>query len=396
MTAISGHHPALRFDKLGVIVAAIGVAALTLQPFNLFRANRIVLGEPHPLWTALPPVEASLTIAAIVGGIVIVLLRTPNLLRLGASLAILALLGIMVGRSATYLIPADNSFARVSPGSGFWLLIFAFALTATDALVRLRLGPIWRIGLLVLASLALGLLLVSGALNDLSILMEYANRADAFWRQLNTHIFLAFGSLAAATLVGVPVGILCYRVPRIRAGILNSLNIVQTIPSIALFGLLIAPMAWIGSNVPGASALGIAGIGVAPALVALFAYSLLPVVSNTVVGLDSVPRDANDAARGMGMTDGQRLRSVELPLAFPVILTGIRIVLVQNIGLAVIAGLIGGGGLGTFVFQGITQTAMDLVLLGAIPAVALAFAAAIVLDALVELSQPQKRKGQRA
>ena len=127
--------------------------------------------------------------------------------------------------------------------------------------------------------------------------------------------------------------------------------------------------------------------GAAPALVALYAYSLLPVVSNTVVGLDGVPRQAVDAARGMGMTNGQRLARVELPLAFPVVLTGIRIVLVQNIGLATIAALIGGGGFGVFVFQGIGQTAMDLVLLGAVPTVALAVGAAIVLDALVEMSE---------
>jgi osmoprotectant transport system permease protein len=110
------------------------------------------------------------------------------------------------------------------------------------------------------------------------------------------------------------------------------------------------------------------------------------VVANTVVGLVGVPPDANDAARGMGMTDFQRLIGIELPLAFPVILTGIRIVLVQNIGLATVAALIGGGGFGIFVFQGIGQTALDLVLLGAVPTVLLAFAAAIILDALVELT----------
>ncbi len=110
-------------------------------------------------------------------------------------------------------------------------------------------------------------------------------------------------------------------------------------------------------------------------------------VANTVVGLTGVPAAANDAARGMGMTERQRLFQVELPLAFPVILTGIRIVLVQNIGLATIAALIGGGGFGVFVFQGIGQTAMDLVLLGAVPTVALAFAAAVILDAIVELSR---------
>jgi osmoprotectant transport system permease protein len=143
--------------------------------------------------------------------------------------------------------------------------------------------------------------------------------------------------------------------------------------------------------VPGAAAIGIAGIGTTPALVALFLYSLLPVVANTVAGLDGVPADAEEAARGMGMTRSQRLFQIELPLAFPVILTGIRIVLVQNIGLATVAALIGGGGFGVFVFQGVGQTAMDLVLLGAVPTVALAFAAGIVLDAVVEMVSPGGR-----
>jgi osmoprotectant transport system permease protein len=228
-------------------------------------------------------------------------------------------------------------------------------------------------------------LLVSGAWNDLSILKEYANRADAFWREGATHVYLALGSLGAACVAGIPLGIVCHRVPKLRASVLNTLNVVQTIPSIALFGLLIAPLAWVAANVPGAAAIGVSGIGTAPAMVALFAYSLLPVVANTVVGLAGVPLAADDAARGMGMTDWQRLVGVEFPLAFPVILTGIRIVLVQNIGLATIAALIGGGGFGVFVFQGVGQTAMDLVLLGAVPTVALAFAAAVILDALVEM-----------
>jgi osmoprotectant transport system permease protein len=178
--------------------------------------------------------------------------------------------------------------------------------------------------------------------------------------------------------------------------VLNVLNIIQTIPSIALFGLLIAPLGWVATHVPGAASLGIRGIGTAPAFVALFLYSLLPVVANTVVGLAGVPRAANDAARGMGMTERQRLFGVEFPLAFPVILTGIRIVLVQNIGLATIAALIGGGGFGVFVFQGVGQTAMDLVLLGAIPTVALAFTAAIILDAVIEMTSTKRREAQPA
>ncbi|HLV84080.1 MAG TPA: ABC transporter permease, partial [Devosia sp.] len=306
---------------------------------------------------------------------------------------VLAVLFVLMGQSAAYLTPAGNSFARVSPGAGFWLLVFAFALLVTDALTRLRFSPFIRIALLLAVAAAMALLLWSGGWDQLSMLKEYANRAPAFWAEARTHLVLAFGSVAIATLVGLPLGILCYKVKPLRAGVLNVLNIVQTIPSIALFGLLIAPLAWIAANVPGASAIGISGIGTAPALVALFAYSLLPIVSNTVVGLDNVSPAAIDAAKGMGMTGRQRLVDIELPLGFPVILTGIRIVLVQNIGLTTIAALIGGGGFGVFVFQGIGQTAMDLVLLGAVPTVALAFAAAVVLDALVELTS---RGGQQA
>jgi osmoprotectant transport system permease protein len=111
------------------------------------------------------------------------------------------------------------------------------------------------------------------------------------------------------------------------------------------------------------------------------------VVANTVTGLNQVPAAVTDAARGMGLSARQRLWQVELPLALPVILAGIRIVLVQNLGLATVAALIGGGGFGTFVFQGIGQTAIDLVLLGAIPTVVLSFAAAIILDAIIDLSR---------
>jgi osmoprotectant transport system permease protein len=202
--------------------------------------------------------------------------------------------------------------------------------------------------------------------------------------------------MAAAVAAGIPLGVACHRAPRARAAVLNLLNVIQTIPSIALFGLLIAPLGWLAANVPAAAALGIRGIGVAPAVVALFLYSLLPVVANTVAGLASVPAAVREAARGMGMTGGQRLMRVELPLALPVMLTAIRIVLVQNIGLATVAALIGGGGFGVFVFQGIGQMAMDLVLLGALPTVLLAFASAIVLDALVESLSVPARNGDAA
>ena len=379
-------------DKLGVMIALIAAAGAAL-PFALFRANRIVLGETKALFEALPGQLTALLTLTLLAGFGVALLRLAPLTKLIVGFSVLAVLFVLMGQSAAFLTPEGNTFARVSPGAGFWLLVFAFALLVTDALTRLAFKPLTRVTILIAVAAAMVLLLWSGGWDQLSMLKEYANRAPAFWSEARTHLVLAFGSVAIATLVGLPLGIVCYKVKPLRAGVLNVLNIVQTIPSIALFGLLIAPLAWIAANIPGASAIGISGIGTAPALVALFAYSLLPIVSNTVVGLQSVSPAAIDAARGMGMTDFQRLRAVELPLAFPVILTGIRIVLVQNIGLTTIAALIGGGGFGVFVFQGIGQTAMDLVLLGAVPTVALAFAAAVVLDALVEMTA---REGKRS
>ncbi|MBZ9744370.1 ABC transporter permease [Mesorhizobium sp. CO1-1-7] len=380
-----------RFDKLGVVIAALAAYAAFLAPFATFRANRIVPGQARSIVEALPQAIGPLLLAIIVAAAIIALLKTPLVLRLAASVVTLVALALLIGVAGTFLTPAGNTFARVSPASGFWILIFAFTLLLADVLTRLNLSPSARVGVLVVAALAICLLLISGRWDSLSILKEYSNRADSFWAEGSKHVTLALGSLLAAVIVGLPLGILCHRVESLRAGVLNVLNIIQTIPSIALFGLLIAPLGWVAAHVPGAAALGIRGIGTAPAFVALFLYSLLPVVANTVVGLAGVPRAANDAARGMGMTDRQRLFGVEFPLAFPVILTGIRIVLVQNIGLATIAALIGGGGFGVFVFQGVGQTAMDLVLLGAVPTVALAFAAAIILDAVIEMTATKRR-----
>jgi osmoprotectant transport system permease protein len=393
--AVVSQNPSRRaaIDKLGVLIALTVAAAWALLPFATFKANRIVQGQSRSIFDALPLPEAALLTAVILVALPLILFRTPTLWRLLLSGVGLAALFIFIGQTASHLTPAGNALARVSPGAGFWVMVFGFILLAADALTRLRLRPLPRIGILALVAVALAALLLSGDWNGLSILKEYFVRADAFWREAGTHVLLAFGSLVAATVAGVPLGVLAYRQPRLRAVVLNVLNAIQTVPSIALFGLLIAPLGWVASTVPGAAALGGSGIGFTPALVALFVYSLLPVVANTVVGLLGVPPDANDAARGMGMTSRQRLFWVEMPLAFPVILTGIRIVLVQNIGLATVAALIGGGGFGVFVFQGIGQTALDLVLLGAVPTVMLAFASAIILDALVELTSVRGRRG---
>ncbi len=387
MLGVVPPRPMLSLDRLGTVIAILIGVALFAAPFATYRATRIASGQSRLLIEALPfTMSAVVAIVALAVAAGAAIVRDP-LGRLGSAVIGLAVLLPSLGLSAGYLTPADNTFARVSPSTGFWLLTAAFSILAIDALARMRLGPYGRLAALAVGISAVALLLFSGIWNELSILKEYHTRADTFWREARQHLVLAFGSMAVACLLGIPIGIAGHRFRTLRIAMLQGLGIVQTIPSIALFGLLMAPLGALAASVPLAAALGIKGIGAAPAFIALVLYALLPIVANTIAGLSQVPASVVDAARGMGLSERQRLLEVEMPLALPVILAGIRIVSVQNLGLATVAALIGGGGLGTFVFQGIGQTAIDLVLLGALPTVGLSFVASIVLDALVDIAK---------
>jgi len=209
---------------------------------------------------------------------------------------------------------------------------------------------------------------------------EYAARRSVFADAIIRHIAIVLGALLPTVLLGAPLGILAQRRPRLRAGLFPALNLVQTIPSIALFGLLIAPLSGLAGFFPGLAALGVAGVGVTPAIIAVVLYSLLPIVRNTTEGLDAVSPAAVEAARGIGMTRGQIFFHVEMPLALPVFLSGLRIATVQAVGLVAVAALIGAGGLGAIMFQGLFADALDLVLLGAVPIILLALAADALLD----------------
>lgn len=176
------------------------------------------------------------------------------------------------------------------------------------------------------------------------------------------HLVLVAVSSGLAIAIGVSVGIAGTRRPRLRRISLAIANVLQTIPSLALFGFLL-PVPLIG------------GIGKHTAILCLVLYSLLPIVRNTVVGIAGVERPVREAAVAMGMTDGQLLRMVELPLAAPTILAGIRIAVVTTIGTAVIAAVIGGGGLGVLIFRGVASVDTFQILAGAVPAALLALAA---------------------
>lgn len=376
--------PAAEGLGLARLCALAALLAVTFAPFLALQPNRIVSGEGFTL-AGLPASGLGLTLAAVLAACAVVAAFAPHAAvraPAGAAGALTALLG--AGLAATALLPAGPSLARVSLGSGFWLSIGAFGLILADALARLRSGPLVRIGLAFAAVGTVLAVLAAGVWDDLSIMREYAANRDSFWQNGARHLVLVGGSLLPALLLGIPLGYLCHRHAEARSAVLAVLSIIQTVPSIAMFGLMMAPLAALAAAYPALGAAGIRGIGLAPALVALFLYALLPVVANTVAGFAAVPPAVTEAARGMGMGPLRRLALVEWPLAFPIIVTGVRVVLVQSIGLAAVAALIGAGGFGTFVFRGMGQTAMDLVLLGAVPIVILAFLAAVVLDAVAD------------
>lgn len=196
------------------------------------------------------------------------------------------------------------------------------------------------------------------------------------------HLVLVAVSTLLAAAAGIPLGVLLTRRPRLARPILGFANVVQTIPSLALFGFLI-PLPLIG------------GIGARTAIVALLVYALLPILRNTHAGILSVDPSVVEAATGLGMSPGQRLRLVELPLAFPIVLAGIRIATVVSIGLATIAAAIGAGGLGVLIYRGIAVVDNRLILAGALPAALLAIAADFALSALERRSSLARAREKR-
>jgi osmoprotectant transport system permease protein len=194
------------------------------------------------------------------------------------------------------------------------------------------------------------------------LLRFYANHAGEALGLLGQHLFLVGISTGVAVAIGLPLGILLTRRPAWRGPVLGIANVFQTIPSLALFGILI-PLPFIG------------GIGARTAIVALVVYALLPIIRNTYTGIVGVDPAVREAGRGMGMTDRELLRRVEIPLAAGVILAGIRVATVIGVGVATIAAAVGAGGLGVYIFRGVATVDDTLILAGAVPAALLALAA---------------------
>ena len=232
---------------------------------------------------------------------------------------------------------------------------------------------------ILLAALILGAR--TGWFDALSLAVEYRARADLVHAAIIRHLVLAMAALAISVSIAIPLAWLAFRSRRAETAIDGLLNAIQVIPVIALYGLLVPLLSLLLAAVPALRSAGLQAIGPTPAVIGVAAYLLLPLVRALVESLRVADPAAVEAARAMGMTEARIAWEIRIPLGLSLVIAGFRTAVVQSIGLTTLAGLIGAGGLGAVVFEGMAQFASDLILLGALPIVALALLADMLLRA---------------
>lgn len=363
----------------GLAAAALVPAVLWALPVLHLAANRLVTGEPVPAAAALGPwLWPVAGLAALGPG-----LAAAGRGRTSALLAGLACGGALVlllaglGAGAADLLADRPSTARARLASGAWIAGLGLCVAVVAAARRTRWRPAgWLAGGGLAAALAGPA--AAGALDALSLVQEFHARRDGLARALVDHLALSGGALGLAALVTGGLGL--WRRGRGTVDLL--VGGVQVIPAVALFGGLVAAASALLATAPVLRTLGLSALGAGPALVGIAAYLLLPLWRGLQGALRAPDPAALDAARALGLAPVQILTGLRLPLGAPVLIGGLRVAAVQAIGLATLGALVGAGGLGRLVFDGMAQFAPDLILLGALPVIALSLATERALSGL--------------
>lgn len=380
------------FDGVTLSGILISIFALIFSSFIIYRPTRLSPGQGIRLLNLLP--WGFFFTVLLLGFLVLLSLfrRKSKYIEFIFGLTgsfLLILTFIIASEGAKSLIDSEITFGRSSVGPGVWLIILGAYFLIFSSLQRLKTHIFLRLILSLLVPIVVAYLIVSGKLNELSIMKEFANRKERFILELLRHLNLSALAVGVGVSLGVPLGIWSFRSKAAERPVFFFVNFVQTIPGLALFGLLIAPLAYISMKYPVLRELGIQGVGTTPALIALTLYTLLPITRNTFTSLKVIQPEIVDAGIGMGMNRRQLLFKVEIPLAVPVVLAGVRVAAVQTVGNATLAALIGAGGLGVFIFQGLGQAVPDLILLGAIPIIFLAVVVDTIMQLIVFLLTPK-------
>lgn len=381
-------------DSLAIAGSLIGLASFLFGWFTL-RPNRLASGVSFKLWDS-----AGWGATALILGLWVVCLllswrgKKPwHNITAGIVANAVVIIAFLLARNVASQLPGSQSaIARVSLSSGVWLTLFGAYIVVFSCRQRLKGWPLWQNIISWSGVVGVIILLASGWLDNLSVIKEFIGQEARFKQELVNHVLLAGGSVLAGGIIGVVLGIWAAKRRHAERPIFFIANITQAIPSLALFGLLMAPLSALSFAFPVLREWGIRGVGTAPALIALVLYSLLPVIRNTYVGLNQVEPAVIDAGTGMGMSRFQVFRRVEVPLSAPVVLEGVRIAAVQAVGNTAVAALIGAGGLGFFIFQGLGQAASDVIIMGALPIMGLALVVDGLMRLVVRLATPPGRK----
>jgi osmoprotectant transport system permease protein len=364
----------------------LGILSSSFIPFLTDNPNRLMPGTKLNI-VEISPVFSTIMILLLLGAFIFEFNgEKKRLHQLFSVLFVFIWFTFIIfstGYLASTITDPDNPMQRIGLSLGFWLSLFSFYIMLFCKRHFLNNNKTIQITLFIAFFAMIFMFFNVGLFSDLSLAKEFSNNTDRFVTESINHLTIAFISVGWGVLIGIPLAIWASKSNRVEKAVLPFVKLVQTIPSLSMFGLLIPPLSFLAANVLFFREAGLRGIGQTPAIIALSLYALLPIVQNTYTGLKQVDKGVLDAAEGMGMSNVQKFFSVELPIAFPMILTGIRTSLVQITGNTTMAALIGAGGLGVFIFQGLGQGAMDLVLLGALPIIILA----IILDSIMNLIQ---------
>ncbi|MBP7263694.1 MAG: ABC transporter permease subunit [Spirochaetia bacterium] len=374
------------------IAGILSVAGSLVVPFFQVRETRVSTGHGLSLGLASPGFTVGLVVWAILA---IWTLATRRSSRAGdrgvrrpqrvapalldaCAVAIGPLVMMALADGSTRIAGGLPLMARVSFGPGLWLALAGAWLCAMGNGRRVQPGLAARrtvSALALAASAGAGIVLaLSGAFSSLGMARELSSRAALVATAFAEHMAYAFLPTLLAAMIALPLGKASINKAWVEKPLFFTAAIAQTVPTLSLLGLLVLPLSALRTAVPALKAIGFSGTGWAPASIALFLYALLPLASTARAGFALVSPAAVEAATGLGMSGRQVFLKVELPLAAPALIAGFRTALAQNLGNAVLAGLIGGGGLGGVLFLGLAQAAPDLVYLGALPVAAAALA----------------------
>lgn len=367
------------------------------KSFILIRPNRIEKGEVVNLYSSMGSDLSVLVFALLIGLIISLLLRKWKYNFVLITVILSILLGSYIGLTgiaASRSLIGYGEYARASLGAGFWAILLSMLLMLYEICMiqfewlkenqskyKNLVKPLFTLLVIVIMVSVFSL----GYLDDVSIVREVINNRERLSGEIVNHLLLVLVTTTTGFIVSIALGYLAYKKERVRDIISTVINFAQVIPTLSLFGIVIILITLITNEFTLLKQVGIRPIGFLPAYLVLTLYTLLPLTNNTIAGFKSIPNGVLEAARAMGMNKRQLFFDIELPMALPSIFIGLKTAMIQSMGNGILAGLVGGGGLGAVLFLGLAQSATDLVVAASLTIVILTILLNVLLNTIDDL-----------